>query len=369
MGKVISDFFFSFAERSLPAKQVTEYVNYAQNDFYFRLAAQKNNRIEKLKDHFSRTGVKRIFISATLSKFDFQLAGWDVKCLEKDYFHCADQQVLDQKIAYLENSIVIVNNNDVAPMGGMSHYATFYANCDKTIFAAWDFDNHHWMELSTFLAAHSDLYLPAHHENLYLLTRYNWLTAGPIYAGTIQWSRKFLADHLHEMLTAERTNAPLGMHISYPTFHFRMQVISTLNQYYSSIGFSDPTFHNRSTEDRLKEWYLHKSHWIVPILNDVPIRICDALVTGGIPIVPESLRFLPPVNEISREHIIFYSPQDIVNPQKIVAKANELFDKGGRDKMVERHVYALNRHHSSVKMLQILQHVSEAFALNMRIRN
>lgn len=261
-----------------------------------------------------------------------------------------------------------MNNNDVA-QSGMQHYAEVYSTCNKTIFVAWDFDNHHWLELSTFLAAHSDLYLPAHHENLYLLSRYNWLTAGPVYASTIQWSRKFLTDHLAEMLTAERSDAPLGKHIHYPAFRFRAQVISTLNQYYPSIGFSDSTFHDRTTEDRLNEWYSHKSHWIVPVLNDVPIRIFDALVTGGIPIVPESLCFLPPVNEISRDHILFYGPQDIIDPRKIVAKATKLFDAGGVDKMVERHVYALNHHHSSTKILQILKYVNEAFALDLRIRN
>lgn len=366
MGKMISEHFFSFEDRNLPAKQVTDYIAYSQDEFYFRLAVLKNSRVERLKDHFSRIRCKKIFISATLSGFDFKLAGWDVEYLEKGFFHCLDYHALEQKLAYLEDSIVVVNNNDVAFQEGMPHYAEFYTRSNRTIFVAWDFDNHHWLELSTFLAAHSDLYLPAHHENLYLLTRYNWLTAGPIYAGTIQWSRRFLTEHLPLMLTAERSDAPLGMHIPYPAFRFRMQVIATLNQHYPSIGFSDSTFHERTTEDRLKEWYSHKCHWVVPVLNDVPIRMFDALVTGGIPIVPESLRFLSPVNEISRDHILFYGPQDILEPKKIVAKANEIFDEGGVDKMVERHIYALNYHHATTKIHQILTNASETFSLDLR---
>ena len=347
----------------MPEKQVADYVAYTQNDFYFSLAALKDDRIRQLKKHFHQSKIKNIFISETLSKFGYSHPYLNVGYLEKGFFHCSDQHVFDQKLAYLEDSIVIVNNNDVAYRDGLLNYSTFYSKCNRTIFAAWDFDNHHWLGLSTFLAAHSDVYTPAHHENLYLLTRYNWLTVGPIYAGIIQWPRKFLIEHLADILTAERTDAPLGKHIPYPTFHFRMQVITALNRHYPSIGFSDGTFHARTADDRLKEWYSHKSHWIVPVLNDVPIRIFDALVTGGIPIVPESLRFLPPVNEISKDNILFYGPQDIVDPKNIVAKANQLFDEGGADKIVGRHIYALNHHHGAGRLRQILEYVSTAFEL------
>lgn len=367
MGNTISEHYFNFADRLLPGKQVAEYVAYTQNGFYFCLAALKDERLQQLKKHFYQTKIKNIFISETISKFGFSHPNLNVRCLEKGFFHCSDQHAFDQKLAYLEDSIVIVNNNDVSCQDGMLNYSTFYSKCDRTIFAAWDFDNHHWLELSTFLATHSDLYIPAHHENLYLLTRYNWLTAGPVYTGIIQWSREFLADHLPDILTAERTISPLGKHIPYPTFNFRMQTIAALNRHYSSIGFSDHTFHARTTEDRLKEWYSHKSHWVVPVLNDVPIRIFDALVTGGIPIVPESLRFLPPVNEINREHILFYGPQDILYPERLVSKANELFDQGGIDKMVERHIYALNHHHGNSRIYQILNYVEETFALDLHI--
>jgi len=359
----ISDLFFRFAERSLPARQVSEYVAYSQNEFYFHLAALKNSRRELLKTHFSQTRVKKVVIGANLSDAGFTLEGLKVEYLDKGFFHEDDPGKEEQKRAYLEDAVVIVNNNDVGHDGGMPYYAKFYTKCDTTIFAAWDWDNHHWLELSTFLAAHSDVYAPAHHENLYLLTRYNWLTVGPVYCGTVQWTRKFLSDHLSEMLTAPRSDAPLGKHIPYSPFRFRMQVITTLNTRYPSVGFSDRTFHARASEDRLKEWYSHKSHWIVPVLNDVPIRIFDALVTGGIPIVPESLRFLPPIDEINRDYILFYTPRDIIDPTGIVSRGVELFDGGGAEKLVERHVYALNTHHGGIRMQRIIDSVKEAFAL------
>lgn len=366
MNRSISDLFFSFIERSLPVKQVADYVAYSQNEFYFHLAALKNSRIKQLKTHFEHTIPRKIILGANLSGIGFELEGIHVEYLGKGFFQEDDPLKLNQKLAYLENSIVILNNNDVGHQGGMPYYAKFYSRCDKTIFVTWDWDNHHWLELSTFLAAHSDIYAPAHHENLYLLSRFNWLIAGPVYCGTVQWSKSFLAEHLSELLCSERANEPLGMHIPYSHFRFRMQVITTLNQRYRSIGFTDRSFHARTSNDRLQEWGSYKSHWIVPVLNDVPIRIFDALVTGGIPIVPKSLQFMQPVQSINRDSILFYSPQDIIDPLEIVAKANQLFEHGGKEKIIERHNYAIEKHHGFNRICQILDYLKETFELNFQ---
>lgn len=361
----ISDHFNNFADKSLPAQQAAEYVAYSQNEFYFHLAALKNRRREQVAAHFSQTKVKKIFISANISAFGFELPGLNIEFLDKGYFHEDSPQLLEQKMAYVEDSIVIVNNNDVGHNGNMQYYAKFFSQCDKTIFISWDWDNHHWLELSTFLAAHSDIYAPAHHENLYLLSRFNWLTAGPVYCGTVQWSRKYIADRLPDMLNANRSDAPLGKHIPYGPFSFRNQVIATLNKHYPTIGFSDHSFHTRTAEDRFTEWCSHKSHWIVPVLNDVPIRIFDALVTGGIAIVPESLRLLPPINKISRDHILFYTPHDIIDPKSIIEKANKQFDKSGADGIRERHEFALEKHHGDNRIRQMLDYVKEIFELSL----
>ena len=366
MGSAISSFFSNFTERNLPVAQVSDYVRYSQSESYFRLAALKNERSVRLINNFAAHGVKKVLISANLSGFDFKLKGLDSGILEKGFFHETDPAAIEIKKSMLEDAIVIVNNNDVGHNNGMPHYANFFNQCDRTIFAVWDWDNHHWMDLSLFLAVHSDLYIPVHHENLYLLSRYNWKIAGPIYAGTVQWSKEFLDDHLPEMIGTKRSDAPLGMHIPYSPFQFRNQVVSTLSQHYPTIGFTDRTFHARSPEERFTEWCEHKSHWIVPVLNDIPIRIFDALITGGIPIVPESLRFLPPVAAINREHIVFYTPQDILNPNAIVAEATKLFDSGKNEGMLERHRYAIKNHHGDVCMHQILGFVAEGFGLNLR---
>ena len=107
------------------------------------------------------------------------------------------------------------------------------------------------------------------------------------------------------------------------------------------------------------DWTAHKSHWINPVLNNVPIRLFDALVTGGIPIVPYSLRSLPPVSKIPRDQIVFYGPEDIISPDSVAREAVELFDQQGKKGVATRHLYALNEHHAAVRLAEVLRHAGE----------
>ncbi len=361
----ITRMFASLPESDLPTRQVREYVRFAQHEAFFHLAAAKAGRLAALRESFARSGLRKVWLSANLAGFDCQLAGIEVGFLKKNHFQEADPASRAAKKEELRGAAVIINNNDVGSPEGRLGFAEFFADCQETCFIGWDWDNHHWLDVSTFLAAHSDIYAPAHHENLYLLSRYNWLIAGPVYCSTVQWPRRFLAEHLHDILTAERSPAPLGMHIPYPEFAFRIQVITTLSQHYPSIGFSSRAFHGRTPEDRLAEWYSHKTHWIAPVLNDVPIRIFDALVSGGIPIVPDSMRFLPTIAAIPRQHIAFYSPLDIVDPKSVVERANARFDDGGRDGIVARHRLALDHFHGDTSVRRMLDCAAEALGLSL----
>jgi len=338
-------------------------VTFGQSERFFHLAVAKDLRIAALKQHFSRTGLRRVFVSPNLGAFECAIEGVEVATLESDFFQEMDPDRRAAKMAQLAGCVVIVNNNDLSAAEARDGYVEFFHACQATAFVTWDWDNHHWLELSTFLAVFSDIYAPAHHENLYLLSRHNWLIAGPVYCSSVQWPRKFLTEQLPTMLAAERSNDPLGMHIPYTRFGFRLQMISTLAQHYPTIGFSTHAFHGRAPEDRLKEWYSHKTHWIAPVLNDVPIRIFDALVTGGIPIVPDSLRFLPPVSAIPREFIAFYSPSDVVAPQVCVERANSLFDEGGDDGVVARHVLGLQKYHGEASVRQMLGYTAEKLGI------
>lgn len=334
-------------------------IAYFQDQAFFRLAVEKQARLARLAPAFAAPGKRKVFISHTLQNLRPDPQRFDVAYLPKGFFAFSGTDELAQRAALLEDAIALLNNNDVHDKGSAEGYTRVYHEAQNTLFAAWDFDNHHWMSLSPVLAAHSDVYVPAHRDNHYALSRYNHAITDAVSAGIIQWSSTFLAGCVQSLLDAKRADTPLGMHIPYGSFTYRNQVVATLAQKIPTVGFSSHQFHTRTEQDRLQEWASHKSHWIIPVLNDITIRIFDALVSGGIPIVPESLRWLHPVSSIPAEHILFYGAGDIMDPARLVEKANRIFDSGGPGKLVERHRYALTHHHGDCRVGQILSHIHE----------
>jgi hypothetical protein len=354
-------------------RHLQEEMKLGSNIVFAQLAVAKENRVKELKNSFKRKAPTTIFFSNGLVKAgtagqshdtdktistlntDIVRDGFDIRILPFDFFS-HEFSALEHKVKLLDNAIVIVNNNCMS-----SGYAETFHACPNTLFTGWDYDNHHWFKRSLVLAACSDLYVPAHHENLYLLSRFNWLTAGPVYAGIQQWPLSLLSESLPRILQSERSAAPLGQHIRYPQFPLRNQVVTSVGASFSTVGFSTPQYHAMPPDERLNEWIAHKTHWITPVLNDVPIRLFDALVTGGIPIVPESQRFLPCVRDIPRDFICFYGISDVLDPKAVVERANFMFDAGGQHGIAARYQYALENHHISVRINSILDLVANAF--------
>lgn len=354
--------FLSLAEPALLARHGLEAAAFGQQEALFHLAAAKAQRSAVLQAHFSEQPPRRLLLGPRIVDLDPRLPGWTVERLPQGFFGSRNAEELESRCARLEDAVVIVNNNDLVGTAGgeLPPYCDIFARCERTAFIGWDWDNHHWLDRSSVLAAHCDIYAPAHEENLYLLTRLNACTVGPVYSATVQWSREFLANQLPLIVQQSRSEAPLGMHIPYGQFGYRNRVVSTIGRHFPSVGFSDPSFHGRSAADRLHEWAGHKLHWIVPVLNDVPIRIFDALVTGGIPLLPQSLRHLAPVRELA-PYCAFYGPSEIVDPRPLVAHANAMFDAGGADGIVERHRLALRAHHGNARVEQMLGFAAAQF--------
>jgi hypothetical protein len=343
-------------------RQSSAYTEFGQRQAFFNLAYVKSLRAEELKAYFQNNKLTKVWLGPRLFEFECELDRIETETLPGDFLLDGSEYSLTEKAKLIKGSFAIFNNNDVASPQAQSVYKELVKRCRDTCFAVWDWDNHHWLELSGFLAAHADVYCPAHHENLYQLSRYNWNIAGPIYCASIQWPDKFLSDWLAYILAAERSNDPLGKHIPHPAFIFRAQTIATVNQYFPTVTFSTPEFHNRTREDRMREWCSHKSHWISPVLNDIPIRLFDSLITGGIPIAPASLRFLEPVASIPRDQIVFYSAADILNPRPIATAAAAMFDAGGIRGLLARHNYALQKHHANRAIKQIVEVCQELLA-------
>jgi hypothetical protein len=241
MSNRVNDIFNAMGnERALITQQVSAYRDYSQAEVFFRLAFEKSQRVNALRERFAGRRIGKVFVGASLAAAGLQLPGADIVALPKDYFERALGDGLPALLQELAGAIVVINNNDFSHGQSAPGIVRAYGQADDTIFLGWDYDNHHWMDASLMLAAHTDLYFPAHQENMFLLSRMNALTCGPVPCATVQWSQRFLEQHLDRMLQTERSDQPLGMHFFYQAFAFRNQTVVTLGKHYPNVGFRRP---------------------------------------------------------------------------------------------------------------------------------
>jgi len=350
----ITPLFNQLPQPGFPGTMMQQTVKLYQDDAFFRLAHEKAQRRSHLTGIFFGKRPAAIHISNNLRHLAPIAGEVEHQYLAPDYFQESDPKQFAEKCAGLHHCIVIVNNNDAHSRGNAAGYQSFYNACPDTLFVVWDWDNHHWLELSIALAAHSDLYVPTHQENLYLLSRYNANITAAVAAGVSQWTSNFLRERLEAMTESLRSDTPLGMHIPYTPFQYRNRVVATMQAHYPSIGFSSFQFHERTEKEKFDEWIAHKLHLIVPVLNDIPIRLFDALATGGIPLIPDSLRFTHWLNDAHIKDFLCYSADDILHPQRMVERGCDLFDRHGKDGIRRRAGYALVQHHGDARMGMIL---------------
>ena len=335
------------------AQSIAATSGISQNEDLYTLLLKKNGRNRELKDSLLRNYSGKVYLTDHI----FHAVRHKPKNSQIEFFN---MQTAPEKF---ENSIVIVSNNNVMVDNSLDKFITLYLNSPTSVFAIWDFDNHHWFALSGMLAAISDLYVPTHSDNLEPLSRYNNIMAGPVSSGVIQWPKEFLQEHLDIITKTERKNNPLGTHIEYPQFPLRMKNLKILHKSIPDVKLVDGSYHSREMLDRFTEWCSHKSHWIVPVLNDAPIRIYDALITGGIPIVPRSLKYHRDVINLW-DHIMFYDYEDIQSPWEITNKANKLFDSRGEQGVLDRHRLICYNHHVDNRVETILKAIEDEYGIS-----
>ena len=174
-------------------------------------------------------------------------------------------------------------------------------------------------------------------------------------AGTTQWKNEFLRNNKEFILNINRTNGLLGKHIPYLNFKLRNSIVTKVSEAFEDVGFVSPQFHLLSTDDRLTQWATFKAHLIVPVLNDVPIRFFDALCTGGIPVVPESLKGFFTNYGLHANDVFYYSSYDIVNIRELISKVFVQFDKDGQTGIERRFELGTSQNHLDNRISKIIE--------------
>lgn len=250
---------------------------------------------------------------------------------------------LSKPMKFPSFSMVIVNNNDIWKFGFEIYIETYFDN-PESIFVIWDFDNHHWLPQSLQLCIFSDIYVPAHNEHLYYISRLNDFYLSPVQCPSVQWTREFLREKSDLLLTTPRVAGPLGIHKEYGRFKKRNQIVRLLEQNFPDVTLGGQSYETRGELERLTEWSSFKTHVIVPVKNDLPVRYFDALITGGIPVLPLSLESHVPQD--LKEFTFFYKGNDLIQDMhRQIESAEHLFDKDRDHGIIERsQLTALNWH-------------------------
>jgi hypothetical protein len=257
-----------------------------------------------------------------------------------------------------ERALYLLLNNDIGKH--LPAYIDFYSRHPDSLFVIWDWDSQHWLYMSAMLAAHADFYVPASSENIYLLSHFNPHMLGPVFGAVNQWSRQFLVDHL-DLLLQERSSEPFGPHAFYKDFGRRNRAIATLAKTYPAVNFVGNDFQRKSDLDNLIEWAGYKSHWIVPVLGGVPIRVYNALITGGIPVLPNHYQCMPEGTTLG-DIPQYYEVGDLIDPQALNAAAVRQFDAQGQVGVVQRVMQTIERHHVDARCAQILAAIDSRMA-------
>jgi hypothetical protein len=317
----------------------------------FRISYQKSQIAAIKKQYFSENPIKKFTVITSFNNLDFvssEINGRQIETIPYEQFSSIGDDLSTAELR-LKDGITVLTNNTINRIG-LEKFAKIYSATPTTIYVLQDIDSHHWHELSLQIAALVDVYAPGHSGAFIAEGRINPHLVTGIPIGTTQWSHDFLSEHIPKLSVKQRLDEPFGMHSFYPQFKFRNQAVVTLAKYSSYTGLqnsADTTgFLGRSAEQRWDDWTRHKLHWIIPVAHDLPNRFFDALVTGGIPLAPESLSTIIQQLGIPDKYICYYGSTDILQPLPIVELALERYKNlGGNEGALERAQYTASHFH------------------------
>jgi hypothetical protein len=332
-----------------------------ENNFFSIAYFKDQERIRK-KSYFGENGYRKTVVVVNPSNYanvTSEINGEEIITLPEQALssNVGNPKALRES---LEGTIVIMTNNNVAKIGS-TKLAQIIEATPNTLYLIHDFDNHHWYEHSMQCALLADIYAPAHLSDNAFAARINPNVVVGIPCGTIQWKKSFLLEHIQELVTNQRKREPLGIHSFYGKFRFRNSVIATVNKHYESVALLKQDFHGRTAHDRWEEWIAYPVHWIAPVFNDLPLRFFDSLITGGIPLVPNSLIPYLTFLEIPERFYIPYTPADLLEVPKFVRGSIEQFERQGEEGRLDRHIFAKEHFHVDTIILKLLTAAKNAY--------
>lgn len=242
------------------------------------------------------------------------------------------------------------------------------------ILACWFWDNHHLIADSMHAAMLSDVTFYAHYyKHAYLQ---NELAVDGTFAPLcpIVWTVSEAERAAALAINAPRSNALYGGYNSYAEFPERDILLRSVMAHIPDHAlFMTPhgtpiqahPYYGLPSLDRLLEWMRYKVSLCIAFDGNMAMRLFDALLGGGIPLLvgrPADLDHVISPAAQKELPVLLIEDKDPAAIAAAYRRGVEIFDQGGAEAALRRHRYVLGNHmlhHRLAFMIQRIREIAE----------
>jgi hypothetical protein len=115
-------------------------------------------------------------------------------------------------------------------------------------------------------------------------------------------------------------------------------------------------YHRLSAAERFNDWSGSTLHLTVPVSNDVPNRFFDALVTGGMPVVPQWTVSALQALGIPDSWYETYGSIEVMSPKQAVNKWLKKYESYSYSDHCDRITAATTNYHLDNTLYKLIDH-------------
>jgi hypothetical protein len=231
----------------------------------------------------------------------------------------------------------------------------------------WTWDNHHKPYHNARSNALADLVLPGHRFCSDLMLTPHAVLAQSFPLPTSQWSRPLTAKLLDASIANPRSNALYGGFVLSGESS-RDELLRCLSREISDNAITlldhakrtaPDSYFLRSAEKQFREWSSYKVSVVLPFAT-LPMRVFDALISGQIPIIPNSCVDLDAVIPSDLQlalPVLRFEELSVAAIWDAWRAALRRYYEMGIEGVYRRRRFARDGHHVSVRLRQIVQYL------------
>ncbi len=247
----------------------------------------------------------------------------------------------------------------------------------KSIFCLWHFDNHVAYFDNYKSATSCDFNFISHNAGVpgYLTNPISCVVAH-IPLCCVQFGINEIKKFALNSSNNERISKALFNYIIYentprtPLIRQLSKELGELGEFKLMSSEDRSRYWSMSREERIHEWMDYKCSVIIPLVEDLSTRVFDALATGQIPIIPESVQDLDVAIPLDIQRALGIVKIKDLTAKSVINGINQAirnFDQSGQRGVIDRIEYCLNNATSGHRIKSILDSIELIASNNKRI--